>query len=51
MRYTVMSAVKRAPLLIFFGVALRFSWGWELLYIVYGAASLLLSVVTLFLAS
>jgi len=46
-----MSAVKRYPLLIFYSVAILFSGIWEVLYVVYGAANPLLSVVTLFLAS
>jgi membrane protease YdiL (CAAX protease family) len=47
----IMNTVKQYPLLTFYGVALLFSGVWEGLYVIYGAASPLLSVVTLFLAS
>lgn len=46
-----MNTVKQYPLLTFYGVALLFSGVWEVLYVIYRAASPLLSVVTLFLAS
>lgn len=47
----IMNLVKRYPLLIFFGLAFLFSGLWEVLALGYGAASPLLSVVTLLLAS